>query len=165
MASGSHGKRFEKDFLASLRSWGRWAERFRDNTWNPKGGKIQGSTESPPDLISVNDDGHAILMELKAVKGISIPLNRLSDHQRTRLQHFPGSAFVVVMFYLGDRAQKRSAVMIPISVWAGAQRRYGRLSLALADLKRDLPEACHLTWVGRKANIGPWLPADQQEEE
>lgn len=162
------GKQFEKDMLTSVRSWGWWAERFRDNTW----GSMQGSNASPPDMIAVEPDGyyvkglyrHApVLMELKAIQHpddimkSSIPLSRCDGHQLERLQAFPGEAYVVVMFYEGPAARKRSAVMIPVEAWVGAEERYGRLSVRLDALREDLATSLHLRWVGRNAEVGPWV--------
>lgn len=167
MAS-SHGKTFERDMLASVRSWGWWAERFRDNTFGV-GGRTA-SHESPPDMIAVETlvmqpdwtRPNPILMELKAVKHAdlekaSIPLKRCEGHQLERLLAFPGDALVVVMFYEGDKAQKRSAVMIPAQAWATAADRYGRLSVPLSALREDIPVSSHLRWVGRAAEVGPWV--------
>lgn len=168
MAS-SVGKTFERDLLASVRSWGWWAERFRDNTFGV-GGRTA-SHESPPDMICVEtlvmqEDWtrpNPILMELKAVKHntdlekASIPLKRCEGHQLERLLAFPGDAFVVVMFYEGSRAQKRSAVMIPAQAWATAAERYGRLSVPLSALRDDIPVHQHLRWAGRSAEVGPWV--------
>ncbi len=157
MAS-NHGKQFEKDMLKSVRSWGWWAERFRDNTFGV-GGRTA-SHESPPDMIAMDISCLGIipkLMELKAVKANNIPLSRCSGHQLKRLQEFPGEAFVVAMFYEGDRAQSRSAVMIPVGAWATAQQRYDRLSVPLRYLREDLSASHHLRWVGRGAEIGPWV--------
>lgn len=153
--------------LRSVRSWGWWAERFRDNTWD----SMQGSNASPPDMICVEPYGYyvkglerhkPILMELKAVKCKDIekgmiPLARCEGHQLERLQAFPGEAYVGVMFYEGNKAQKRSAVMIPVEAWAGAQERYGRLSVRLEALREDIPAHHHLRWVGRAAEVGPWV--------
>mgnify|MGYP003296159755 CR=1 FL=1 len=163
------GKQFEKDMLTSVRSWGWWAERFRDNTW----GSMQGSNASPPDMICVDPVGYEertnmcnpwpILMELKAVQHptdimkATIPLSRCEGHQLERLLAFPGDAYVVVMFYEGATARKRSAVMIPVQAWVGAQERYGRLSVRLDALREDLGVGCHLRWVGRTPTVGPWV--------
>lgn len=166
MAS-KHGKTFELDLLKSVRSWGWWAERFRDNTW----GSMKGSNASPPDMICVNPKGgwegfphpRPILMELKAqshptdIMKACIPLSRCSGHQLERLQAFPGDAYVAVMFYEGPRAQKRSAVLIPVQAWVGAEERYGRLSVRLDALREDLPASSHLRWIGRGAEPGPWV--------
>jgi hypothetical protein len=104
----------------------------------------------------------AILMELKAVRHhdlekASIPLKRCEGHQLARLLDFPGPAFVVVMFYEGERALKRSAVMIASQAWATAAERYGRLSVPLSTLREDIPAHYHLRWVGRSAEVGPWI--------
>lgn len=147
--------------LASVRSWGWWAERFRDNTFGV--GARTASHQSPPDMIAVDTFFLIpILMELKAVRHTdlekaSIPLKRCEGHQLERLLDFPGDAFVVVMFYEGERALKRSAVMIPAEAWAVADETYGRLSVPLSSLREDLPARSHLRWVGRSATTGPWV--------
>jgi hypothetical protein len=155
--------------LASVRSWGWWAERFRDNTFGV--GARTASHQSPPDMIAIDPEpipgvhalwGRPFLMELKAVRHTdlekaSIPLKRCEGHQLERLLDFPGPSFVVVMFYEGERALKRSAVMIPSQAWAGAVETYGRLSVPLSSLREDLPASSHLRWVGRSAAIGPWV--------
>lgn len=169
--ANKQGKQYEKDMLKSVRSWGWWAERFRDNTWN----SMAGSNASPPDMICVrprliqgapSQIGTPVLMELKAVKSTdiekaSIHLGRCAGHQLERLMDFPGESYVGVMFYEGDRAQKRTAVLIPLTAWVGAQMRYGRLSVRLDALREDLPAQHHLRWVGRGADIGPWVRCTQ----
>lgn len=158
MAS-NHGKRFESDFLTSVRSWGWWAERFTDRMWSQGGGSVQ----SPPDMIAVTCNKLPVLMELKAAGHVSdiekatIALSRCQGHQLERLLSFPGEAYVVVMFYEGARALKRCGVMIPAQSWAGASERYNRLSVRLDALREDIPTHQHLRWVGRNADTGPWV--------
>lgn len=163
------GKQFEADMLKSVRSWGWWAERFRDNTW----GSMQGSNASPPDMICVDpapiwevDCGprpRPVLMELKAVTHAkdlmksSIAFKRCEGHQLERLLAFPGDAYVCVMFYEGQRAVRRSAVLIPAGLWAVGAESYGRLSVPLSALREDLGPSMHLRWVGRGAEVGPWV--------
>ena len=166
-SNGSHGKQFEKDFIASLRSAGHWAERFRDNTWN----NMQGSTKSPPDAIAIIR-GQPALLELKAVttgrdgdgdprpliKG-SISDKRCQGHQLERLLDFQsqghGKSYVVVLFYT-PRAVRRCAVVIPVERWVASADLYGRSTLRLVDLRRDLPASCHMKWVGRGQKVGPY---------
>lgn len=162
------GKQFESDMLKSVRSWGWWAERFRDNTW----GSMQGSNASPPDMIAVQPmydvnghtkPGYAKLMELKAVQHpkdlmkASIAFKRCEGHQLERLLAFPGNSYVCVMFYEGQRAVRRSAVLIPAGLWAVGAESYGRLSVPLSALREDLGPSMHLRWVGRGAEVGPWV--------
>lgn len=173
-----HGKTFEADMLKSVRSWGWWAERFRDNTFQTR--MATASHQSPPDMIAISPRtiggsltaiGSPRLMELKAKKHptdlmkASIELKRCEGHQLERLLEFPGIASVVVMFYEGDRAQKRSAVMIPVEAWAGAAERYGRLSVPLSALREDLAPNYHLRWVGRGAEIGPWVRCNRLDHD
>lgn len=166
----SHGKQFEKDLLLSLRNGGSWAERFRDNTFS--GAKQVGSHASPTDIIVVHE-GRPTLMELKAItcghdgkgearmliKG-AISVKRCDGHQRERLLDFQhnhgGKSFVAVMFYT-LRAQRRCAVLIPIDYWVASPERYGRGTVRLSDLRRDLPAPHHLKWVGRKHPRGPYM--------
>lgn len=163
----SHGKQFEKDILQSLRSAGHWAERFRDNTWN----SMAGSNESPPDMIAVVNK-RPILLELKAIttgcdgdghprlliKG-AISTKRCLGHQLKRLLDFEkihgGTSFIGVMYYT-PRAQRRCAVMIPVEYWVSSPDLYGRGTVRLTDLRRDLAPSMHMKWVGRKAPIGPY---------
>lgn len=156
----SIGKTFEKDMLTSMRVSGFWAERFTDRMWSQGGG----SAESPPDLIAVRG-GCPYLLELKAKKcekweTANIPFNRCVGHQRERLLNFinyGGRAFVGVMFYVGERAQQRRAVLIPIHLWVVLERTLGRKSLPLETLD-DIHDQgiINLKWVGRKPEIGPW---------
>lgn len=166
MPNGSHGKQFEKDLAQSLRRAGHWAERFRDNTWN----NMQGSSQSPPDMIAMIGRS-AALMELKAIttgkdgKGQprdllrgAISTKRCEGHQLERLLDFEkhhGKAFVVVMFYT-PRAQRRCAVSIPVMYWVNTPALFERGTVRLADLRRDLEPNYHMKWVGRRAGVGPY---------
>lgn len=172
----SHGKQFEKDMLKSVRANGAWAERFRDNTW----ASMQGSNQSPPDMIVIND-GRPSLMELKAVtcghdgkgeprpliKG-SISVKRCEGHQLERLLDFEenhgGRSFVVVMFYT-LRAVRRCAVIIPVRYWVASPDHYGRGTVRLSDLRRDLSPQHHLKWVGRKDELGPYRNCTRLHED
>lgn len=157
----SIGKTYERDLLHSLRSHGHWAQRFTDRVY----GQGNRSVMSPPDIIatSVKCYGQSILIECKAVKGKSIPLNRLSPEQCDELmahRRHGGVSLVAVMFYEGSRAQTRHAFLIPIQAWVDYGKHYGRKSVALNHLQVDgwcaARKVIPSTWVGRKADKGPW---------
>lgn len=157
----SIGKTYERDLLHSLRSHGHWAQRFTDRVY----GQGNRSVMSPPDIIatSVKHHGRSILIECKAVKGKSIPLNRLTPEQSDELMahhRHGGVSLVAVMFYEGSRAQTRSAFLIPIEAWMAYGKHYGRKSVALSHLTGDAwckrREIIPSEWVGRKADRGPW---------
>ena len=159
--SKNAGKQFEKDLLDSVRSWGWWAERFRDNTWN----NMQGSSQSPPDMICVSPNKNSFLIEAKAVKvntidflDGSIPQKRCDGHQAARLNHFSkfGFPMVAVLFYT-ERFRSRSAVLVPYDLWADIPETYDRLSVTLRILREDLDPWYHLKWVGRKSAKGPYV--------
>lgn len=158
----SIGKTFENDFKLSLRSAGHWAERFRDNTYQSRMRGVA-SQSSPPDMVAVIN-GKPCLIELKAIRvrselqGGSIPLSKLSENQHNHLRNFEnqGYPFVAVMFYEGQRAVNRAAVMIPYWYWTQYESAKGRKSLKLSDLCLDVRPNYHFKWVGRASEVGPW---------
>jgi penicillin-binding protein-related factor A (putative recombinase) len=145
--------------LKSFRAHGLWAERFTDRVYG-----IGASVASPPDLIAVGPK-HVFLCELKAVKGkslemASIPMSRLAEHQCIDLMEFDrtdiGHAYVLVMFYEGEKALKRTAFFIPLNYWMAYNMRYDRKSIRLQHLRQDIPHL-ECKWAGRSSEVGPWL--------
>lgn len=132
----SAGKRFEGQVLRSLRHHlpQSWSHRNTDAmTGN---GRI--SVQSPPDIITV-DSKCNLLIECKAVKGTSLPFNRLADHQKEHLIAFDDTrhdsfGVVAILHYNGLRGKERKydCYLLPIQEWCSLERALDRKSLPLA---------------------------------
>jgi hypothetical protein len=123
----SRGKEFEAQLRAALRrDWPKaWVERFTDAMT----GRGMSSVKSPPDLIAVGVDEHALLIECKATKGKSIPFDRVDGHQLDHLLRFSAATpltdrrthgCVALLQYNGERGKARlyRAWLLPVDQWA-----------------------------------------------
>lgn len=137
----SVGKRFEYELKKSFELEHPYAyiERNVDRMY---GGKY--STTSPPDLL-VNASKFNLLVECKAVKGQSLPFNRMSDHQREYLIKYDKiskkhEGMVAVLYYNGQRGsgRKYEAWLVPIKYWISYENSKPRKSLAKKDLESSL---------------------------
>lgn len=152
----SVAKQYERSMLHAFRNampYG-YVERNTDRVY---GNGL--SQPSPPDFIAL--DGHtSFLVECKAVKGQSLPLNRLSEHQATYLHKFArmdhSYGYIAVLFYNGGRgkSQIKRSFLIPAGYWASYASKYSRKSIALKHVANDLR---HLECVWQ--NGGWTLPA------
>lgn len=121
------------------------------------------SAASPPDII-VNHKTANYLIECKVVKGISLPLTRLSPHQHDYLMRYDDISechhgHVAVMFYNGQRGRGRvlRAWLVPAPYWSRYQEKYPRKSLAMKHCESDLGSN-ELTWIpGRGWELPDWV--------
>jgi len=146
----SVGKRFEGELRKAF--LGRHPEAYVERNPDKMVGKSKFSVPSPPDLI-VNCRAGNYLIECKVVKGISLPLSRLSDHQHDYLMRYEmigGShhGYVATLFYNGQRGsgRKHDAWLIPISYWSKYQTKHPRKSLAMKHCLADL-ERFRMRWI------------------
>jgi hypothetical protein len=99
------------------------------------------SAPSPPDLIVVAETFN-MLVECKAVKGTSIPFNRLAEHQEEHLRAFNDTRHdsygaIAILRYNGLRGGSRifHSWLIPIDEWVSLRSSVNRKSLPLADVQ------------------------------
>ena len=155
----SVGKRYESELAKAFRA--KHPEAFVERQPDKMIGKGKVSLPSPPDLL-VNSRVGNYLIECKVVKGISVPLNRLSIHQHDYLMRYDlisqdHAGFVGLLYYNGQRGKGRvyDSWLVPILYWSNYIHRYPRKSLARKHVEGDLKKY-RCTWV---PGVGWELPA------
>lgn len=140
----SVGKRFEYTLLKQLRHDypGSYIERNVDRLY----GRGNYSVKSPPDIIA-NTPCFDALIECKAVKGQSLPFNRLSLHQLHYLEQYHNISdrhlgLIAVLYYNGQRGKGRvhDAWLIPVTYWTQYESRYPRKSIARKHVEVELDD-------------------------
>lgn len=140
MAKG-RGKAFERELRDAFERAGYLVHRNQDSMTNR--GNV---SKSLPDLTAFRKaEADVLLIECKAVKGVSIAFDRLGEHQENDLHAFEvslptyGWAYIAVNFYDGQRGPKRlhRCFLVPLDVWREYRRLGGRKSLPLAAIEND----------------------------
>ena len=126
-----------------------WVHRNADIIGN--GGRF--AVESPPDLMVVAP-GYCMLVEAKALKGTSIPFNRVAPHQLQHLLAFNEARHdaygaVAVLRYNGQLGKQRmyDAWLIPVDEWVSLDRASERMSLPLHGKHAEYLEPWHAPWT------------------
>lgn len=155
----SVGKRFEYELLKSLRAKhpSAFSERQPDRLY-----RSGASQPSPPDIL-FNGSHASYLIECKVVKGMSLPLDRLSPHQHDYLMRYDNISskhhgFVAVLYYNGQRGKGRvhNAWLVPISYWSEYQSNHPRKSVSIKHLEGELPKHRCL-WVAGAWELPDWV--------
>ena len=130
------GKLFEKQFKQSCKCAGFWTQRITDNTYRTKYGVRSKST--PADFIIATNE-QVWLVECKAVKGKSLPFNRLEEHQIKSLTEFDKGfrRGVIAINMYGDRRKFNKLFLLDIVSYTNYIETCDRKSLPLAWLEEN----------------------------
>lgn len=141
----SRAKDFERDIINLYkRTWpGSYVERNVDRMF----GKSGISIKSPPDII-FNSNAQCSLIECKIVKGKSLPLSRMSEHQEEYLAKYDemGTWFhgeIAVMFYGDSPKQWKRAFILNIADYQSFVEENDRKSIPIKYFEENAHE---LVW-------------------
>jgi hypothetical protein len=137
------GKTFEGQFRKSMEEYA-WVLRIPDAVFLMAGGGTA-SAKTPADFVVVvpkSDVIHFMLVECKAIGGISIPFDRLDEHQNGYLTKVEGihphcHGLVAINFYGEDVRLVNRLFMVPIEVWNEYATRGDRKSLPVSSCELD----------------------------
>lgn len=132
----TRGKTFERECYNAIKNAGGLPERNHDALT----GVGSYSVKSLPDLFAFWPNGNVHLIECKAVKGTSIPFNRLAEHQHDHISLFDSYANnfhggILVNYYNGKRGRERLSrcYYFTINDWELAASTLKRKSMPISE--------------------------------